>query len=94
MDAHPVTSSQDFTPLRYRIRMVECTRAGAREVQTVADFENEAAAEAFIRMKIAAGPSADSSAGRHWGKNAAGDQICYWIETDQETASVKAAHAS
>jgi len=94
MHADPVTASQDVNSLRYRIRMVECTKAGTREVQTVADFENEAAAEAFIRTKIAAGKSAGSSAGRHWGENAAGDQICYWIETDQETASVKSTHAS
>ena len=94
MDVDPATSSQDFNTLSYRIRMVECTKAGAREVQTVADFESEAAAEAFIRIKLTGGESASSSAGRYWGENAAGDQICYWIETDQETASVAATQAT
>jgi hypothetical protein len=94
MEADPVTSPEDFGPLRYRIRMVECTKVGAREVETVGDFESAAAAEAFIQAKIAAGTSAGFSAGRHWAENAAGDQICYWIEADLETAPVKRTHAS
>jgi hypothetical protein len=71
--------------------MVECTKVGTREVQTVADFEDGAAAEAFIRSKVGTGKKSDFNAGRHWGENTAGDQVCYWIETDQETAAVKSA---
>jgi hypothetical protein len=94
MRAEAVTPFQDLNPLHFRVRMVECTKVGAREVRTIADFEDEAAAEAFIQSKVAPGRNSGFNAGRHWGENTAGDQVCYWIETAQETASVQGTHAS
>jgi len=75
--------------LPFRVRMVACAYGVVSTARIAARFEAEGAAEAFIRSKIANGGSGD---GRDWGQNAAGIRICYWIETDQETASVKSAH--
>ena len=94
MPIEAVTSPQDLSTSHFRVRMVVCTRIGTREVQTIADFEEEAAAKAFIRSKVGGGENAGSNAGRHWGENAGGDQVCYWIENDQETASVMSTQAS
>jgi hypothetical protein len=77
--------------LPFRVRMVACAGGSAGAAEVVARFEEEAAAEAFIRSKVAHGNNAGFDSGRHWGQNAAGDQVCYWIETDQETTSVKSA---
>jgi hypothetical protein len=98
--ANPAASPHDrrrgarLNQLPFRVRMVACAGGTAGAAEMVASFEEEAAAEAFIRSKVANGKNAGSDSGRHWGQNAAGDQICYWIENDQETASVKSAHRS
>jgi hypothetical protein len=78
--------------LPFRVRMVECANGTAGASRIAASFEEEDAARAFIRSKVANGGSFGSDAGRHWAENAAGDQVCYWIETGQETASVKRTH--
>ena len=93
MCADPALSPQDSDLLRVRVRMVECANGAASATQIAARFKDEASAEAFIRSKTESGKSSGSNAGRHWGENAAGDQVCYWIETDQETDTVKTTHA-
>jgi hypothetical protein len=72
--------------------MVECANGIASESKIAASFAEEVAAKAYIRSKVANDTSFRFGASRHWGQNTTGDQVCYWIETDQETASVKNAH--
>jgi hypothetical protein len=86
--------SLGFEPRQFRVRMVACANGAASAARTAGSFANEAAAKAFIRSRLEIGRSSGSKADRHWGENAAGDQICYWIETDQETASVQSTHVS
>jgi hypothetical protein len=78
--------------LPVRVRIVECANGIASEAKIAASFAEEGEAEAFIRSKVANDKSFRFDTGRHWGETTAGDQVCYWIETDQETASVKNAH--
>lgn len=75
--------------LAVRVRMVETTGGATSEASTAASFNAQPAAEAFIRAEVTKCKAFGSIGGRHWGRNHADHQVYYWIETDQETASVR-----
>jgi hypothetical protein len=75
--------------LRVRVRMVETVDGATSAAATAGRFTGQRAAEAFMRAETMKCKAFGSVGRRHWGRNHADHQVFYWIETDQETASVR-----
>ena len=84
----PVTGSSPVH-LGVRVRMVETSNGATTAASTAGRFAGHSAAEAFIRAEVMKCKSFGSAGQHHWGRNHAEHQVRYWIETDQETASVR-----
>lgn len=82
-------SGLDATHLAVRVRMVETADGATSVASTAASFAGHPAAEAFIRSEVMKCKAFGCVGRRHWGRNHTEHQVYYWIETDQETASVR-----
>jgi hypothetical protein len=83
------TAAPSPVHLGVRVRMVETSEGATSVASTAASFAGHSAAEAFIRAEVMKCKTFGSVGRRHWGRNHAEHQVHYWIETDQETASVQ-----
>ena len=86
-DSAALNAAPEHFPVR--VRMVESVNGATSPPQIAAGFISAEAAESFIRSEIAKCPNFGKIANRHWCRHHADHQVHYWIETDQETASVK-----
>jgi hypothetical protein len=69
--------------------MVESLNGETSRPALVASFPGRRAAEAFMRREVMKCENFGTVANRHWGRHDPDHQFYYWIESDQETASVK-----